>query len=53
MVVVMKILDQGGADAIKKIVAAFKEKKPRAGDELVKLIKDATGVDVSEDVKAK
>ena len=52
MTVTLKILEQGGPDAIKKIVDAIKKQKPKDGDELVKLIKDASGVDVTEDVKA-
>jgi hypothetical protein len=53
MVVAGKIIEQGGPDAIKKILAAMRKQMPKDGDELVKLIKDASGVDVSEDVKAK
>ncbi len=52
MTVTLKILEQGGPDAIKKIVDAIKKQKTKDGDELVKLIKDASGVDVTEDVKA-
>jgi hypothetical protein len=53
MVVTMKIYEQGGPNAIKKIVEAWKKESPKDGDALVAMIKNATGVDVSEDVKAK
>ena len=46
MSVVMKILDAGGPDAIKKIIEAMKKAPPKDGDALVQLIKDASGVDV-------
>jgi hypothetical protein len=53
MGVTMKIIEQGGPDGIKKIIDAMKKEMPKDGDGLVKLIKDASGVDVSEEVKAK
>lgn len=53
MTVVMKILDSGGPEAVKKIVEGMKKQPPKDGDALVQLIKEASGVDVSDDVKAK
>jgi hypothetical protein len=47
---VQKVVEQGGAGAIAKVLAAVKTSKPADGAALVKLIQEQTGVDLTKEL---
>ncbi len=51
MQVVGKLITQGGEGAIGKVIAAIKQNRPADGAALVQLVKQVTGMDLSNDLK--
>ncbi len=47
---ISRLIDEGGAGVIGKILAAIRTQKPADGPALVKLIQDQTGVDLTKDL---
>ena len=53
MMVVWRLLAQAGEGAIAKVIAAMKQAPPADGPALVQLIKDVTGVDLTNELRPK